>query len=153
MTSSNQIIDTYFKLPENTDERAKFILKNLSVFSAKNMRLYFSNKDQKKYCYLVTFTLKPEIGDDQVDEIENYIKAQFKRTPLKVDEAHIVRELTKKGKPHWHVVVQTSIPLLKNRFAYYKKIYGFIDISKTKCQTLDNGLEYISKSGTPEKVV
>lgn len=108
------------------------------------------NPHSKKYVYLVTFTKKDET-DDSI--IEKYIINQFKRKPLKITEAHIVKELTKKGKSHWHVAVETEKPLKKDRFNYYIKKYGLIDISKNREQNIQTTLNYISKDNLPTKII
>lgn len=110
------------------------------------------NKIKKAYYYMLTFTLKPSIPLEETDSIESYIKQQLLRPPLQIEESHIVRELTKCGVPHWHVAIKTGIFLKKNRFNYYIKKYGNIDISKNKGQTLNEMINYMSKVNIPDKV-
>lgn len=130
-----------------------------------NTRLFHKEfkkyRDSKRYFYLVTFTLNEKyhklynknISEERAVEIESYICSQFQREPLQVQQAHIVREKTKKGLYHWHVSVETSKYLAKNRFNYYIKTIGFVDISKSKCQTIHESLNYINKSGTSKQIV
>lgn len=149
-----EICENYYKLIKtgSSEESVKFFLKNYNTIS-KHMSEFINSLDEHNYCYLVTFTLRPEaVGN--ADEAEIYIKKQFTTRPsLQVREAHVVRELTKLQVPHWHVSVRTRIPLKKDRFQYYEKLYGRVDISKNKAQNLEDGLNYISKSNTPEKLV
>lgn len=143
-------IKKYFSL--TGDEQVTFYLKHFSDMTTKNFKAYFDEQDKlaniKYYHYLVTFTLKPTIPKSQWDSIEDYIKNQFKREPLKIHEAHITREYTKKLVAHWHVSVTTTKPLKKDRFNYYIQQYGNIDISKSKAQNLEEGLNYINKCST-----
>lgn len=150
-----EICERFYSLTDEQD-RVRFCLKYAQDL-AKWMPLYWKKKEKeanvKKYYYLVTFTLRKDTFT-QADSAEKYIHSQFKNRPaLGVLEAHVVRELTQAGNPHWHVSVSTSRPLAKNRFNYYIKIFGNIDISKNKCQNLNDGLNYISKSNTPIQLV
>lgn len=148
------IIDEYFRLYSiDKMSAALYMMKHSSSFTTKNLTDYFDSKDQKFYFYLVTFTLKPT-SLQQADLAEAYIRAQFTDRPaLQVVEAHYVRELTKNGVPHWHVAVKTTKPLAKDRFNYYENLFGQTDVSKNKHKNLNDALNYISKSGTPTKLV
>jgi len=135
-----------------TAQAEKLYVKNFNVLTPKVMNeiIIRNTKKTKSYFYLVTFTLKPECVA-QADYIEEYIEKQFtKRPALHVVTAHIARELTAAGVPHWHVQVETSIPLCKDRFDYYCALYGHVDVSKTRSQNPQNTLEYISKSTNPK---
>jgi len=111
-------------------------------------------KDHRKelFCYLVTFTLKPSIQPTEYDKIQQYIISQFRRPPLKVVEAHIVREMTQNNVAHWHVAVSTNKWLKKDRLNYYIKKYGKVDISKSKHNSIQESMNYISKVDTPTKI-
>lgn len=149
-----EICENYWKLIKtgSSEDSVNYFLKHYNTI-VKNMPEFIATMDQKYYYYLVTFTLKPGLAD-QADSIEAYIKKQFvDRTSLGVKESYIVRELTKNNMPHWHVSVKTDRPLKKDRFHYYTKKYGQIDISKNKAQNLEDGKNYISKSNTPEELV
>jgi len=116
-------------------------------------RKQMKRKQKKYYFYLVTFTLRAEIEENN-KLIEDYIISQFEdRPPLHIEEAYIAQELTKKGKPHWHVAVKTGTCLKKDRFNYYIKKYGFVDISKSNHKSLKESLNYISKDTMPKKLV
>ncbi len=109
-------------------------------------------EEKKLYFYLVTFTLKPSVNNTD-DKIGLYIRKQFEeRPPLQIIEAYMVEEKTQNNIPHWHVAVSTNKPLKKDRFNYYIKKYGNIDISKTKAQTLLESINYISKEAIPTKL-
>lgn len=98
---------------------------------------------------MVTFTLR---NKKDYDKAREYIYRQHERQQLHVMSYYVVEELTKAGMPHWHVAIQVEKPLKKNRFNYYTKLYGFVDLSRTKGQTIDTALEYMSKSHTPEQL-
>lgn len=122
-------------------------------------RLFWRYADQqqgllKSYRYLMTFTLKPSLhGDnDSYEQAEKYIKDQVHREALGILEYYYIKELTKKGTPHWHVAISTSKPLKKNRVQYYEKKFGHVDLSRTKGQTLQEALNYMSKEGQPIKL-
>ncbi len=100
-------------------------------------------KPKKYYYYLITFTLKENHKDYTL--IENYILGQVERKALHIVEAHYTKELTKKGRPHWHVAVKSEKCIPKNRFNYYEKKYGKIDISKSVTNTIDESINYINK--------
>lgn len=104
--------------------------------------------NQENYRYLLTFTLKPE-SVDKADTAEEYIKTQTDREALKIVSFAYVKELTKNKVPHWHAVIETEIPVKRNRFQYYEKLFGHVDISRTKGQTTQEALNYISKDSPP----
>lgn len=107
---------------------------------------------EKKYRYLLTFTVR-EVPDDE-DEIENYIILQMKRPPLKIYNAYIVKEYGgQNGRVHWHVAVESLRALKKDRFHYYQKKYGLLEVNRTKAQNLHETLNYISKDDIPRRIV
>lgn len=115
-----------------------------------NVSRYFKFLDDrtaKKYLYLITFTLRDPLNSDKAEE---YIRDQVNRSHLDLTRWIMAKEHTKKGVPHWHCAVEARKPIKKNRFQYYEKLYGFIDVSRTKGQTLDEALQYISKESVPE---
>lgn len=149
-----EICENYYKLimTGSSEDSVSYFLKHYNTIS-KNMRQFYAQLDEAQYYYLVTFTLRPE-AVPRAEEAEKYIKKQFKeRLSLGVRESYIVRELTKLGVPHWHVSVRTSKPLKKDRFHYYEKLYGKIDISKNRHKNLEDGKNYLAKSNTPEELV
>ncbi len=143
---------------EDIDERAKYYeneVLDLKTFHD-SFKALIAAANRQKYCYLITFTLHKKFHDTYdeafIDEVTEYIIKQFQRKPLKIIEAHMVQELTKNNIPHWHVACSAEKFIAKNRFNYYAKKYGFIDISKSKCQTIDESLNYINKSGTSKDI-
>lgn len=115
-----------------------------------NVSRYFKfldDRTSKKYRYLITFTLR-ELS--LAKDAEQYIRDQSKRTHLDLLRWVLAKEHTKKGTPHWHCAVESRKPIKKNRFQYYERLYGFVDVSRTKGQNLDEALQYISKESTPE---
>lgn len=113
--------------------------------------IYKKSKQKKYYYYLITFTLKEDTNDEE--KIHQYIKKQLQRKALKIVEAHLAKEYTKKGRPHWHASVKSEKYLAKDRFNYFVKKYGNIDISKNNSQTLEESINYINKSTTSEQIV
>lgn len=105
----------------------------------------------KKYIYLVTFTLRPEHHEDEIIHklAQSHIEGIAKRDALLLTYFSFVKEHTKAGVPHWHAVIVSENPIKKNRFQYYEKLYGNIDISRTKGQTTQPAIDYISKEGIP----
>lgn len=114
---------------------------------------YLASQDVKKYYYLVTFTINRKICVKSDDDIEKYIIKQVKREPLKIQKAYMVREGGTKKHTHWHVALYTTKSLKKDRFHYYIKTIGNIDISKTNQDSLEEAINYISKENTPRVVV
>lgn len=102
-------------------------------------------KETKYYYYLITFTLKPSIKKTEYEKIEKFILSQVTRPALKIKEAHYIKEYTKKNIPHWHISIKSKKFIAKNRFNYYQKHYGNIDISKSTNKSLTESLNYINK--------
>ncbi len=119
------------------------------------MKKYCAQMDsiKKRYYYLITFTLKPDIEEDRYKYIYKYIISRLQRTALQVEKAHIVEELTKKGIPHWHCSVVSKKYISKDRFKYYANKFGFVDISKNHSQNYKTMMDYISKEVIPIKIV
>ena len=108
----------------------------------------------KTYVYLITFTLNPAHGHTDYDTIEEYIKRQFFRKPLKVREAWIAREGDGVDiHVHWHVAVETDKFLTKDRFNYYTKRFGNIDFQASKVSNIQDAINYISKDGLPTDIL
>lgn len=114
---------------------------------------WVKTQSKQLYRYMLTFTVKPDCKEKE-DDIEKYIEKQItERTPLKIRQAWITKEYTKAGKPHWHCAIESEQIIKKDRFHYYIKKYGFLDISKTKAQNLEEAKNYISKDSTPKKLI
>lgn len=126
---------------------------NILLAQEKERKENQKRKPAKTHRYLITFTLKPD-AVNKSKEAEDYVVSQAKRqNALGINQMHYVVEKTKQGVPHFHVVLETDTPLKKNRFQYYEKLFGHVDISKTKGTTIDEGLNYISKESKPIKLV
>lgn len=125
----------------------------LRTFMDRRFMDYFKlkNLEGKTHRYLVTFTLKNDDFDE--DEVHKYIEKQLHRKPLKIVQAYLVKEYTKAGRAHWHSALETTKPLKKDRFQYYIKQYGLIDISKTKAQNIEEGINYTSKDSKAIKII
>lgn len=127
---------------------ANYYVKHASTLgNYKLMKEYFDtyHAPKKLHYYMVTFNLKPACWH-MGDEIDVYVRKQFTHRPaLQIVEAAITRELTKRGVDHWHVQVTTEVPLCKDRFDYYIKRYGSVDISKSRSQNPQNTHVYQSK--------
>lgn len=138
---------------ENND--IAYILQNtcLSREFHKEIQRQVKNNSLRKYFYLITFTLKKDYNTDETLEIEDYIKSQMTRPALRIDEAYMVKELTKSGRPHWHLAVKSSKFIAKNRFNYYKQKFGNIDISKSTNKSLEESLNYINKDVPCTKII
>lgn len=117
--------------------------------------LFEKPKKQKNYFYMLTFTCRDIPTSEGETAIEKYIIKQLTTRPsLKILESWIVKEYGEEnGRVHWHCPVKTAKCLKKDRFNYYVKKYGSIDFSKTKAQTIEEGINYISKKGTPKQLV
>jgi len=108
----------------------------------------------KRYYYLITFTIKDYDKIDVMDSIiEKYIISRLRRTALQVEKAHIVKELTQNKVPHWHAAVKSKKYISKDRFKYYIKQYGNIDISKNHSQNYKTMLKYITKSNIAKQII
>lgn len=105
----------------------------------------------KRHYYMLTFTIDANKGDSEehYDEAEAYVASVASRSALQLLQYQYVREYTKKGIPHWHCLAVTTKPLKKDRFHYYKKKFGFVDISKNKAQQSSEIINYISKHSHP----
>jgi len=109
--------------------------------------------DNKEYYYMTTFTLKPTIKPAQYDSIETYIINRLKETKLNITEAHIAREHTKQGVPHWHACIKASKYIAKSRFITYVKKFGNVDHSKNKTNSLEDMLEYTNKEVNSIRII
>lgn len=114
-------------------------------------------RDLKSYRYLITFTLsptlQPDIDDTLIHTIEEFIAGQGNRSGLSIIHYAYVRESHQDGRPHWHASIITTKPLKKDRFNYYIKKYGNIDLSKSKSTNKWEALDYLSKSGTVKTII
>ncbi len=113
----------------------------------------FKDKKDKRYFYLITFTLSDEHKDYNPIAVYKYITSRLRRSALQIEKAHLVQELTQSGTPHWHASIKSKKYISKDRFKYYEKNYGFTDISKNHSQNYETMLKYISKSNIPNQII
>lgn len=111
------------------------------------------DKNDKRYFYLITFTLNDENKDVDPKVVYKYIKNRLLRPALQAEKIHLVQELTQEGRPHFHASIKSKKFISKDRFKYYVKKYGFVDISKNHSQNYKTMLKYISKSNIPEELL
>ena len=129
------------------------LVEHMALLNKTSLSAFIGTLNPTFHTYLVTFTIDPKKVDNpkkQQKEIYKNICKQFERPPLHVSKAQIVTEGDGEKKHiHFHVAVQTRIPLKKDRFHYYQKKYGLIDISKSKTGSYEEVLNYISKENKP----
>ncbi len=142
-----------FILGENRDEVALIIQSHRWKDFRNELVRQVKDKEKKKYYYLITFTLKAKPSEEDEKKIEKYILSQMKRKALRISKADYVKEYTKEGVAHWHIAVEAGKYIAKNRFNYYIKQYGYIDISKTKIQSRSEMLNYINKTDKSIKIL
>lgn len=155
----NQFVTEWMKMTKK--EREGLTPKQLRYFLDQDFLKILKEKiilKDKCYRYLLTFTLSPKLNIDEdpkdLEEIvEAFIEDQSKRGALCITYFAYAKEYTKAGQAHWHVAIETSKCLKKNRFQYYTKTYGNLDISKTKGTSIQEALNYISKDTVPTVLV
>lgn len=152
--SIDNLVEIFFN-KETTKKQKEdimiYLMKNnkYDIWSKKAKKI--GKNHNKNYYYLITFTKREDILIED-ESIEQYIIKQFQRKPLQITEAHIVKEKTKKGQSHWHVSVSAKKCLKKDRFNYYIKKYGYIDISKSRHNSLEEGINYINKVSQSKQI-
>ncbi len=119
----------------------------------KRFKKTVSKLERKRYYYMITFTLAKDYTKDEYLKIEKFIETQAFRPALQIEKAFIVKELTKKGRPHWHMSIVSTKILKKDRFNYYQNLYGTIDISKNRHNTDSEMMNYMSKSDTVKQLL
>lgn len=159
MIITNEEIERFYQMtsePLNQSEYFSMLITKYGSNEVHNsFKKYYKQKEiqNRKYIYMLTFTvsetLHKKISEELADEIEEYLRAIEKRkSVLKIIKFSLVREYHKNGRPHWHALIETLKCLKKDRFNYYIKKYGFIDISRNKAQTDTEIINYLHKSGT-----
>jgi len=111
-----------------------------------------TKKVDKSYEYLVTLTLAKDPIEDTVERVEKAIRLYSKSTVLLPSKFYYAMELTKAGRPHWHIYVKCSQPLKSDFFRTHKKNFGTVHIVKITNGTTDNIKKYISKDTIPIKL-
>lgn len=128
---------------DNNEDQLEWGRRNSSHFSTKQFLQAMAEIDTirrasrvKEYLYMVTFTIDPKkhpVIDDKLEEkIVRLIESQPERKALQCREASMVKELHKSGRPHWHLKLLTTKALRSDAFTQFVKVYGNVDISRTK---------------------
>lgn len=110
-------------------------------------QLKMLDKEDKIYCYLITFTLREDHIKAKYKLIKSKVIQYFQGSALEVIDADIVTELTKSGREHYHVSVSSKKFIIKKTFKNYEKKYGFVDIDKSYCRSREHSMIYINKIG------
>lgn len=113
-------------------------------------------KGRKEYVYMITFTIDPAKIPDvskMKNKIQDYIISQSERKALNLIRYEIVEEEHKDGRPHWHALAVSTKYLSKDRFNFYIKNFGNIDLSKSYSQQPQEIINYMSKSGLIKKII
>jgi len=111
-----------------------------------------TKKVDKSYEYLVTLTLAKEPEPDTVQQVEASIKRYSKSTVLCPSKFYYAMELTKAGRPHWHIYIKCSKPLKSDFWRTHKIKFGTVHQVKITKGTTDNIKKYISKDTIPIKL-
>lgn len=107
------------------------------------------------YIYMVTFTLDPKKikGDKQqhLKKVEDYIIKLINSKTLKhVNVSYMAHERGKDNdNDHWHLSMECSKSLKKDRFTTYIKRYGNVRIDKSRTGKMVHIWEYIQKDSEP----
>lgn len=109
-----------------------------------------SNADDKKYYYMLTFTVAPnkvpQITKWHIDTIESYIKDIVNRSFI-YDKSEFIwrQEKHKNGRPHWHVGVSSNVHIDKSRFIVYSNKFGRVDVKLSKSGNYGQIVKYVTK--------
>lgn len=83
-----------------------------------------------KYAYFITFTLKPDAKEEDAIALINNIP--LRKDALGIISMDIVKEHTQNGVAHWHSYITSTKPIKKDRFNYYIRKCGNIDVKKAR---------------------
>lgn len=149
----DEIYKLYLTLPPL--DAADLYLKHMQNWSFKDLNKHYYGSTAS-YHYMLTLTLSPTLHPNPdliIEEVEQYIVSIGRRaTALHLTNVEYAQELHKDGRPHWHILLSSEKPIKKNRFQYCSQKFGHLDFSRSKGQTNDNILNYISKDTLPIKV-
>ncbi len=129
------------------NNRMKEFHQQVKMFLAK------AEKIKQRYYYLITFTLNDENKDIDPLVVNKYIISRLAGSGLHIVKAHLVQELTQQGRPHWHVAVMAKKYISQDRFKFYAKTFGFVDISKNHSHNYETMLKYINKSNVARQII
>lgn len=146
-----QYIDIVEKLRDGSDLTPDELLCLTKREFHKWMCNYLKSNTRKRHIYMITFTINPSKGssEDFYEKAEELVRSTAQRSALKLVQYQYVREYTEAGVPHWHALAVATKPIKKDRFNYYQKKFGNIDISKNRAQQTDEIINYINKFGDP----
>jgi len=141
---------------EDPKEQASYHLNNLSAIQ-REVKVWFKHwskplPDEKIYKYMITFTVDPKKTYGGQDKIENYIVKLLSKLPC-LEECYYVKEHPHSN-VHWHAIVRLKGQAIKfNKFDYYKRNIGRVDISKSKVTNSDEfSSKYLQKESMPIKI-
>lgn len=102
---------------------------------------------KKEYKYMLTFTMDPkkiENNQSNRDKIELYICNLMRKAETSKCYYSKEHELTN---CHWHVILHRNKALESNYLSYYKKVFGHVDVSRSKILGDTESTKYLSKEG------
>lgn len=141
------LVDRYGR---TSSEVLEFVKKH-GDYLTRDAKAYY--KTHKEYFYLITFTIDPKKHDvnDVIfqDHTEEYIIKVCKNA--KGQNIHISKEHADSN-CHWHVSLKTTKPIKYSKFRHYKLTIGNVDISRSKQDSQENSINYISKESMPTKI-
>lgn len=109
-------------------------------------------REEKIFKYLITFTIDPKKPYKSTNEIETYIVKLLSKLPC-LEECYYVKEHPLSN-VHWHAIVKLKGQAIKyNKFDYYKRHIGIVDISKSRITNSDEfSSKYLQKEAQPIKI-
>lgn len=115
-------------------------------------------KESKRYRYFLTFTLdrkKQRFSrtEDFYTEVQTYVENLAFSAQFEALSWVVVREHHKDGTPHWHVSVESKRCIKKSFFRYYERIFGLINISKSRENGVEFAINYMQKENDPVSIL
>lgn len=113
-------------------------------------------KDNKRYRYLVTFTLDPkknELNEELYKLVEDYIISLAGSIQYCPIHWAFVREYTKAGVAHWHVSIVSKTIVKQSYFKYYITKYGNVDVSTSRKNEEEYSLNYMAKDSLYTEII
>lgn len=102
---------------------------------------------RKANLYLLTLTLKKDIKDTEElrQKVCKWIEDLKDREGLRLTKLEYVMELTEQGRPHYHIILETTELLRKRHFEQARKRFGNFDLSKSKTNKYGHLENYLLK--------
>ncbi len=153
------LVEYFYTIKDPIDQQRWYLInvfnKHRSQQFHMDVKTYLRKQDNmnKRYYYLITFTLSDDNKDLDPKLIKKYIISRLAGSALQVEKAHLVQELTEQGRPHWHASVISKKYISRDRFKYYTDKFGFVDISKNHSQNYQTMIKYITKSNEPDQII